>query len=104
MTDDDLGIMARLWASRVSTKKIAYTLGYNESYILHVAMENRDMFPYRRGRVDKEEMDGWVTRIIAGEASVRQAAESMSVHEETVRKRLRNAKARMADEDGQHEA
>lgn len=80
--------------------EIAKAMHFDETYVAKVMAEDRKRFPKRRRSVDEKKMGLWVARILAGRATPRQAADAMGVSVNCVRDRVRNAKARMAQEPG----
>ena len=89
MTEETVSDLVRMWMDGTRVSVIAERLGYSELTIMSYVSKHRDMFPYRRHRVDEEEMARHVSMIIEGRSSVREAAAGMKVCRETVRRRLR---------------
>lgn len=104
MTDDELDRMELLWLRRVPIKDIADTLGYSRATIAVVARNDRKRFPYRRNRVDDGRLAIWLERIRAKRATLDDAAHALGIHRETVRRRLHEWEARMAEGTGADEA
>lgn len=104
MTDDELDRMELLWLRRVPIKDIADKLGYSRATIAVVARNDRKRFPYRRNRVDDGRLAIWLERIRAKRATLDDAASALGIHRETVRRRLHEWEARMAEGTGADEA
>ena len=103
MTDDELDRMELLWLRRVPIKDIADALGYSRATITITACNDRDRFPYRRNRVDDSRLAIWFERIRAKRATLDDAASALGIHRETVRRRLHEWEARMAEGPGTNE-
>lgn len=77
--------MKRLWEQGVKIADIGAELGYSPHYVANVAQRYRDLFPYRKSTMRaKRHRDMWVARVVAGRASVAQAAAALGVHPYTI--------------------
>ena len=90
MTDTELDEVERMWADGVPVADIASSMCYSESYIRHVACEHRDRLPYRSRSLPIETRKEWVSRIMAGDATVADAARELGVAKVTVRRWMVN--------------
>ena len=85
MTSDELDEIERIWLEGVPFAEIARTMSYTEIHIRHVASDNRDRLPYRRRSIPRERREEWASRIIAGDATVADAAREFGVTKNAVR-------------------
>ena len=85
MTQSEKRHLEALWRDGVTIKNIARIIGYSEETVLAYACINRDKCPYRKKQVSKEVRDEWVDRIRSGQATIRQAVETLGVHKQTVK-------------------
>lgn len=96
MNKDTLDKMIKMWNEGYLTKEIAREIGYEVGSVSYVIYTKRKLFPYRLGRISKEDRDRYANMVINGEISCKRAASEAGVHVNTIRrwvKRVRDGKA-----------
>ena len=89
MTDDELDRLEELWLEGVKVSDIADKLGYSKSLVEKQVHRDRRRFPYRHNRINRRLLDMVVDMVMNGKVTVRNAAYSLGVCEDVIRRELR---------------
>ena len=95
MSEDELYEMEQMWREGVPARKIAERMGYAYQYVLRVATNHRERFPYRVRKVDEKKMAMWVERIMSGRATYQQATRALGVCKRTIEVRVQRREAEL---------